>query len=107
MENLDRYYRRFVGCTRNSQTIVPFRGRNTRDRCSVCISTNRFGGIRARDKVPTVDVVDPAIVVIIDPVISYFTGVFPNIQIGMARLNTVIDDGDHNGTRSALIDIPR
>src|SRR5258708_19784916 len=62
------------------------------------------------DKIPTHDVVDVAVLVVIDPVIRNFPGIVPDIfgsDIAVVPIETRIDDGDDDRLRITLDQPPR
>ena len=55
------------------------------------IRTERFGLVIVKDKVPTVDVIDPSISIVVLPIPSDLARIGPNVQVRVGRLNAVVN----------------
>ena len=70
------------------------------------IGSLRFGLIRVKNKVPAVNIVYPAVAVIVDVVAGDFTRIGPNVQVWVGRLHAIVDHSNDNVLRTSAIDIP-
>ena len=57
------------------------------------------GGGGVGDEVPAVDVVDVAVVIVVEVVVGDFVGVDPEVggQVGVGEVHAGVDDGDDDG----------
>ena len=70
------------------------------------IGALRLGLIGIENEIPTVDIIDPSIVVVVDAVAVDLARVCPNIQIWMRRLNAIVNHRYDRVLRTPSIEIP-
>ena len=67
------------------------------------VRSERLGIIRIQNEIPSTNVVNPTVAVVVQSIPCNLTRIAPNIQIGMRGLNPVVDHCN-NDTRRATLD---
>ena len=95
-------HRHVPGDTGHTRPVASDGADGARHVCPVVVLDTVINGVVVVIEIPAVDVVDIAVVVVVDHVAGHLDRIHPDVQrqIGVGDLNALVDHPDHHGGRA-------